>query len=393
MSTSLLPQQPTLPTLVSSQNKPHWKVRAIEHSALITDAWEVTKTYAGRLAEWVLFSCMIINIVEILPSVHLADWVSNATLGTQTITLDIAGFGLESMGEQAQSAGDEQAAKKAHITGWFLISLMIVTLLLVSLGILFPSLKNYTDNAEKGLILIRVIMTVIYGHVVHSLRHVTTSSAHSIPLAPSQAELAELLSHMKSELTQEITTQVAQAFAQQTSLLEQVAHNSSHSHPQVALPVAQVAHDLGYLHSQVALSTEQVAQEVATLTTPVALGDDDQAPDSAQESLHLGYLPSPVTHEVAHDFGYLELVAPPVAQVAHEVVLSPINTDPPEISADEHEPAARIKAFLEQWSKSKPPTIKQIMETCKVAKRTATRYRNDYFHGLPEGLLEPSNPC
>ena len=54
-------------------------------SEIITDAWEVTKTYAGRIAEWVLFGCMIMNIIEILPGVTLWPALSNIVLGTQVV--------------------------------------------------------------------------------------------------------------------------------------------------------------------------------------------------------------------------------------------------------------------------------------------------------------------
>jgi len=74
------------------------------------------------------------------------------------------------MAAHAREQGDEAAAKKAGTTSRFLIGLMIVTLLLVAVGVLFPAVKQYTDMAEKGLILMRVVMTVIYGHVLHALR-------------------------------------------------------------------------------------------------------------------------------------------------------------------------------------------------------------------------------
>jgi hypothetical protein len=49
-----------------------WKDKALEKSEVITDAWEVTKVYFGRLAEWVLFGCMIANIIEILPGLAIS---------------------------------------------------------------------------------------------------------------------------------------------------------------------------------------------------------------------------------------------------------------------------------------------------------------------------------
>ncbi len=155
------------------QRPRHWKDRAMTGSQVITDAWDVTKTYMARLAEWVLFGCMVMNIVEILPGVVLPNLVTNLVLSVQAITLDVAGFGLASMADHARDMGDMQAARTGKRTGWFLIGLMMVTLLLVSIGLLWPAMQQYTAPAEKVLILARVIMTVVYSHVVHSLRRST----------------------------------------------------------------------------------------------------------------------------------------------------------------------------------------------------------------------------
>src|SRR5260370_28540333 len=124
---------------------------------------------------------MVMNILEILVTMPSA--LSNIVLGTQVVMLDVGGFSLASMGEQARQQGDERAARKASVTGNFLIGVTIVTLLLVTIGLLWSAAKQDTDMAEKGLILVRVIMTVIYGHVIHSLRSVTTHRQHASPKA------------------------------------------------------------------------------------------------------------------------------------------------------------------------------------------------------------------
>jgi len=148
--------------------QPHWKEAALAKSEAISDAWEVTKVYAGRLAEWVLFGCMIANIVQVVLPVPAS--LANSILGVQAVTLDIAGFGLASMASEARRQGHEQAATQARVTAVLLIGLMILTLLLVTIGVLWPVAKPWTDLAEKVLLVGRVVMTVIYGHVVHGLR-------------------------------------------------------------------------------------------------------------------------------------------------------------------------------------------------------------------------------
>ena len=99
--------------MTTNRTQPHWKEAALAKSEGISDAWDVTKVYAGRLAEWVLFGCMITNIVEVVMTVPPV--VANAVLAVQAVTLDIAGFGLASMASEARRQGNAQAAKQAQV--------------------------------------------------------------------------------------------------------------------------------------------------------------------------------------------------------------------------------------------------------------------------------------
>ncbi len=197
----------------------HWKDAALAKAEAITDAWEVVKAYAGRAAEWVLFVCMIINIVEMLPGVTVAQWVLNLVLGVQVVMLDIGGLSLSTMAAHARLMGDLKAAKRAGTTSAFLIGLMIVTLLLVSIGLLFPTVKPYTDLAEKGLILIRVVMTVIYSHVIHSLRSTNyqTVSVAATPTPPSAVptitELEDLITSILVPILEQYQTEMRSEIA------------------------------------------------------------------------------------------------------------------------------------------------------------------------------------
>src|SRR6266498_3450093 len=136
----------------------HWRDRFIARSEGISDAWEVGKAYGARVAEWILFVCLFANILEMFPL--LPDWFGNAVLIVQAITLDIAGFGLTTMGEHARRQGNEKAARTARRMGWTLIGLMILTVGLVTVSVLIPPTKETIDTIEKGLILARVIVTV-----------------------------------------------------------------------------------------------------------------------------------------------------------------------------------------------------------------------------------------
>lgn len=195
---------------------PHWKVAALKNAEVITDAWEVAKAYAGRAAEWVLFLCMITNIIAMLPGMDAPAGITNLVLGVQVVMLDIGGMSLSSMAASIRERGEKAAARKASLTSTFLIGLMILTLLLVSIGVLFPALKSYTDMAEKGLILVRVVMTVVYSHVMHSLRAsgtplpvLSTPQAAVPSTVPNTTELEALIRNMLVPVLEQYRTEIS----------------------------------------------------------------------------------------------------------------------------------------------------------------------------------------
>lgn len=158
--------------------KQQWKQAAIQKSGVISDAWDVFISYAGRFAAWILFGCMISNIIEVVVSVPPA--VISVIMVIQVITLDIAGFGLNTIAKNVAKHGDDEAKAIAHGAkrlGSFLIGLMILTLGLVTVGYLIPTIATYTDMTNKALILARVIMIVVYMHTMHELSEAATDIA------------------------------------------------------------------------------------------------------------------------------------------------------------------------------------------------------------------------
>jgi uncharacterized membrane protein YkvA (DUF1232 family) len=154
--------------------EPHWRDQLIAKSEAISDAWQVALAYAGRSAEIILFLCMFINIVEMVPTIHVWEGLSNGTLIVQMITLDVAGFGLSSMAKHVRLSGDEETAKKAEDVGRILIGIMVISLINVTIKLLFgpfvPGLSTILGYVDDVLILARVVATVFYGHVIHALR-------------------------------------------------------------------------------------------------------------------------------------------------------------------------------------------------------------------------------
>src|SRR6266496_1281328 len=210
--------------MAAISNQSSWRDSAIAKSEIITDAWEVTKSYTGRLAEWILFLCMIFCIIEILPGVTFPTWASNVVLGVQAVMLDIGGFALSSMADHARTNGDAQAARKADKTGKFLIGIVILTLALITVGLLYPPAKGYTDGAEKVLILVRVVMTVVYGHVIHSLRRQSATLAIHPVQVPVQGVQIEQIDELKGQIA-ELVNSVSQVHLSMSNLAHSVQIN------------------------------------------------------------------------------------------------------------------------------------------------------------------------
>lgn len=167
--------------------KTSWKNNAIDASGGISDAWDVFISWAGRFAAWILFACMISNIVEVV--VTLPSALVSGVMVVQVITLDIAGFGLNTIAKQVHKNGDNEqkaVAKKAKNLATFLIALMVLTLALVTVGYLVPQAATIADMINKALILVRVVTIVLYMHTMHDL----SEAAGEIKLKAVQIEQA-----------------------------------------------------------------------------------------------------------------------------------------------------------------------------------------------------------
>ena len=210
---------------LAQPQKQHWKDAAIERSEVITDAWEVTKIYTGRAAEWILFCCMVANIIGILPGITLPLLVTNIVMGVQVITLDIAGFGLATMAENARANGAKKAAIQAKATAYMLIGIMMLTLVLFTLGIMVPTLKPVTNIAENVLILVRVGMIVFYGHVIHSLRSVATVPAQT-QVETLTAQFTQQMDALTTTFNQQVES-LTQELAQSEQGIQQRIYESS----------------------------------------------------------------------------------------------------------------------------------------------------------------------
>ena len=174
----------------------HWKDRAITASAAISDAFDVFKAYGAHIANWVLFFCLVANLIEVVSPTFEA-LVGLEVIAVQSISLDIAGFGLTAMAASAKSRGDNKSALKASIMGWTLISVMAVTVGLVTLAAFKPDWSSNIAQANQILMFVRVIVTVFYGHIVHQIRE--EGVAHENRLAALETEVSTLQGQLQAK--------------------------------------------------------------------------------------------------------------------------------------------------------------------------------------------------
>jgi len=193
----------------------HWKDRAITASEAISDAFDVAKAYGAHIANWVLFFCLVANLVEMV-SPDLQAFAGLAIVGVQSISLDIAGFGLTAMAASAKRRGDEKSARKANAMGWMLITVMAITVGLITLAAFKPEWALGIQEANQGLMFVRVIVTVFYGHIVHQLRE--ESASHENRLKELETEVSTLQGQLQAK-QQEVST-VQQTKQQEVSTVQ-----------------------------------------------------------------------------------------------------------------------------------------------------------------------------
>lgn len=174
----------------------HWRDRAITAFESISDAFDVFKAFGAHVANWVLFLCLVANLIEMVSPAFQA-LAGLPIVGVQSISLDIAGFGLTAMAASAKRRGDNKSANKANAMGWTLISVMAITVGLITLAAFKSDWADGIQHANQVLMFVRVIVTVFYGHIVHQLREEGT--AHENRLAALEAEADRLKKQLKDK--------------------------------------------------------------------------------------------------------------------------------------------------------------------------------------------------
>lgn len=183
----------------------NWSSRAIEQAENITKAYEVMKAWLAHVASFVLFGCLIANIVQIVSP--LPDSVIGGIVIVEAIGLDVAGLGLLTLARHARDNGLEKEAGYARATAWLLILIMIATVGTVTAAKLWPNTADLMHSIDNGLILVRVCLIVVYGVVLNALHRQDITPAGPGP------DLLEALNTRLAALETSISTMQQQIAA------------------------------------------------------------------------------------------------------------------------------------------------------------------------------------
>lgn len=243
-----------------------WRDRAIERSRVLTDAFEVGLTWAGGLADWILFLCLVCNIVEVLA--HLAGSAfSNIVMGTQSVLLDIGGFALLTMAVHAHQRAAKRTRNSAAFVGTLLMLVTLATVVLMTVGNLWPKAADQVQGINQGLILARIGMTIVYECTIHLLRH-AEQHERQVTAAQVQQTFSEQIAAIERSFTEHV-----QALARTFSESLQASEN-------------RMSEQVRGLNTSVS-ETAQVGEQLARLSA-IVQGLETAWKQAAQETKETG---------------------------------------------------------------------------------------------------------
>jgi len=196
--------------------------------------------FAGKWAELVLYATVLYSCAELYPGVHLPDGLSLAVFLVQLGALDIGGLSLAKLAKQAREDGNAAGAKNAELLSKWLISIMIVGVVVVGLERALPvPLPSWVIiTIDVLLVVARSICSVLYGKVVHDLKH---EMVRMIPVIEVQANISEL----STALERTLAARIAETEQRIMSTVQ-----SQPAQPDMSLVLAQVVEQLDTRYSQ-----------------------------------------------------------------------------------------------------------------------------------------------
>jgi hypothetical protein len=176
--------------------------QALKQSDYWTWFTEWLLSFGGKAAWPILIISTLYMGAELYPGVNLPAQLNFAVFLAQLFALDMGGMGLVSIARQVKDAGHEEEAKQADSFGKVLVAIVITSLVTVGVKQFLSGIPALTTPATKGgqdsimdmyidpaimvvefiLVIARVVCAVLYGKVMHALKH--TSESPTTPATP-----------------------------------------------------------------------------------------------------------------------------------------------------------------------------------------------------------------
>lgn len=208
---------------------------ALKYSDYWTWFTEWLLGFGGKAAWPVLIISTLYMGAELYPGVNLPGGLNFAVFLAQLFALDMGGMGLVSLARQAKEHGHEDAAKEANKFGKVLVAIVITSLVTVGVKQFLSGIPALTTPAkgthdsimstwidpvimvvEFVLVIARVVCAVLYGKVMHTLKHVNeapaTPPSPAIPAVDIEDMIRQAVTALQTQFDQrlqEITTEQA----------------------------------------------------------------------------------------------------------------------------------------------------------------------------------------
>ena len=281
-----------------------WRERAIEHSRVLTDGFEVALTWAGAIADWILFLCLVSNIVEVLAKLGGTPF-SNIVMGTQSILLDVGGFALLTMAFHAHQREARRTRNGAATVGALLMLVTLATVVLITVGNLWPKAADQVQGINQGLILARIGMTIVYECTIHLLRH-AEQHEQQVQQAQVQQTFSEQIARIEQAFTEQVQT-LAGTFSERVQASEnrvseqvQALHQAVSDTVQISERLAQLSATVAGLETAWKQAREPMqAAAAGAAKTDAETGKGRPAPLSLVKSLPKSECSAPRQHHAA----------------------------------------------------------------------------------------------
>jgi len=184
-----------------------WKER-LKDSSWVTVGWDWFMTFLGRVVEAALWITMIFSCYQLIPGApQPAPALSNTIFIIQFVALDVGGIGLNKL---AQQQGLPTWCY-TRVLAYVLIGLTLVTVSYAGLQHVASIPSQVTNGVEATLVILRSVMTVLYGQAIHDLKQQVNHTLETITeleaevstlhqeLDSGQREVSSLRHHLGSE--------------------------------------------------------------------------------------------------------------------------------------------------------------------------------------------------